>query len=76
MTPSRSGRAAGTGDGEQEARERPPNAQGALTGVGLCLPLAAALVVMLLPERIGDFSAWAGEILGDIFVGWFEHQSQ
>ena len=56
---------------------RLPTAQGALIkGVGLCVPLAAALVVMLLPERIGDFSAWAGEILGDIFVGWFEHQSQ
>ena len=51
---------------------RPPNAQGALTGVGLCVPLAAALVVMLLPERIGDFGAWAGEILGDIFLEQIE----
>ena len=54
-----------------------PNAQGALIkGVGLCVPLAAALVVILLPERIGDFSAWAGEILGDLIVGWYEQQSQ
>ena len=54
-----------------------PNAQGALCkGVGLCVPLAAASAVILLPERIGDFSAWAGEILGDLIVGWYEQQSQ
>ena len=54
---------------------RPPNAQGALSkGVGLYVLLAAAAAVMLLTGGFVDFGAWAGEVLGDIFVGWFEQQ--
>ena len=54
-----------------------PNAQGALIkGVGLFVLLAAASVVMLLTGWFVDFSVWAGEVLGDLFVGWYEQQSQ
>ena len=49
---------------------RPPNAQGAISkGVGLYVLLAAAAAVMLLTGRIGDFSVWAGEVLGDL-ISW------
>ena len=51
-----------------------PNARGTLTGVGLYVLLAAAAAVMLLTGAFVDFGAWAGEVLGDIFVGWFEQQ--
>ena len=52
---------------------RLPNAQGALSkGVGLNVLLAAAAVVMLLTGWSVDFSAWAGEILGDIFLDQIE----
>ena len=49
---------------------RPPNTQGALIkGVGLCVLLAA---VMLLTRQTGDFNAWVGEISGRIgdFGAW------
>ena len=49
---------------------RLPTAQGALSkGVGLNVLLAAAAVVILLTGWIGDFSAWAGETLGDL-ISW------
>ena len=49
---------------------RLPTAQGALSkGVGLNVLLAAAAVVMLLTGWIGDFGAWAGEVLGDL-ISW------
>ena len=55
---------------------RPPNARGTLTGVGLCVLLATASVVMLLTGSFVHFGAWAGEILGNLIVGWLEQQSQ
>ena len=68
---------------------RLPNARGALTGVGLGV-LATASVVILLTGRFVDwsavvmlltrwgvdFGAWAGEVLGDLFLGWFKQQTQ
>ena len=55
---------------------RPPNARGALAGVGLCVLAATASVVMLLTGWSVEFGAWAGEILGDLVVGWYEQQFQ
>ena len=69
---------------------RLPNARGALTGVGRWVLLATASVAMLLAGRFVDWSAavmlltgwivglsaWAGEVLGDLILGWYEQQSQ
>ncbi len=50
-------------------RTSPP---GTLTGVGLCLLPAA---VMLVPGVLDGLSAWAGEVLADLVVGWLrQHQ--
>ena len=67
---------------------RQPDARGALTGVGLYVLLATAsvvmlmtgwfidwsAVVMLLTGGFVDFGAWAGGVLGDLILGWFEQQ--
>ena len=53
-----------------------PDARGALTGVGIYVLVATALVVMLRTGWMVGISAWAGEILGDLIVGWYEQQSQ
>ena len=69
---------------------RLPNAPGALTGVGRWVLLATASVAMLLAGRfvdwsaavmlltgwVVDFGAWAGEVLGDLVVGWLAQQTQ
>ena len=49
-----------------------PNARGTLTGVGLYVLLATAAAVMLLTGWTAGLSAWAGEILGDIFLEQIE----
>lgn len=59
---------------------RRPDIRGALVGAGLYLLLATALVVMLTTGRFADwsadFGAWAGEVLGDLIMGWVEQQSE
>ena len=55
---------------------RLPNARGALAGVGLYVLLATASVVMLMTGWMVGLSARAGEILGDLILGWFKQQSQ
>ena len=55
---------------------RRPNAQEALAGAGLYVLLATASAVMLLTGWYVDLAAWVGEIVGDLFMSWFEKQFQ
>ena len=55
---------------------RLPNARGTLAGVGLWVLMATASVAVLLTGWIVGLSAWAGEVLSDLILGWFEQQSQ
>ena len=48
----------------------------ALMGVGLYVLLPTALVVMLLTGWYANFGTWAGSVLGDLFLAWFEQQLQ
>ena len=52
-----------------------PNARGTLAVAGLGL-LATASVVVLMSGWTAGLSAWAGEVLGDLVVGWLEQRSQ
>ena len=52
------------------------SAQEVLTGIGLYVLLPTALVVMLLTGWMAGLSAWAGEVLRDLIVGWIEQQTQ
>lgn len=53
-----------------------PSARGVLAGVGLYVLLATASAVMLLTGWMVGLGAWAGEVLGNLFLGWFEQQIQ
>ena len=55
---------------------RHSSARGAPLGVGLCVLLATAPVVMLVTGWMAGLSLWASEILSDLVVGWFEQQYQ
>ena len=46
-----------------------------LAGVGLCVLIPAAAVVMVQTGWTAGFSAWVGEVLSDVAKGWMEQQS-
>ncbi|MCQ3808349.1 MAG: hypothetical protein OXB92_06060 [Acidimicrobiaceae bacterium] len=49
--------------------------QETLTGVGLCVLLSALTAVMPVPGVLDGFSAWVGEVVADLVVGWLkQHQ--
>ena len=55
--------------------QRRPYAQETLTGVGLSVLLAAVAAVALRSGGLDVLAAWAGEVLGDLVVGWLkQHQ--
>ena len=54
----------------------PSNARGTLAGAALYFLLAIASVMVLMNGWMGGLSAWAGEVLGNLVVGWLEQQSQ
>lgn len=53
-----------------------PDARRVLAGVGLYVLLPTAAVVMVLTGWMAGVSAWVGEVLGDLVMGWLEQQSQ
>ena len=53
---------------------RHSSARGAFMGVGPCVLLATASVVLLMTGWMAGLSLWVGEILGDLVVGWLEQR--